>query len=101
MCSHSLFNSLGDHVADLGGGVAHFAGVLALHLGGDAQDCALDALAGVDEFLVTFLVAGFGEQHAHGTDGGDGVDYVAAGALGGAAPNGLVHRGPIGIDVAA
>ena len=48
-------------------------------------------------------LAGVLQQHAHGGDGGDGVDDVLAGVLGGAAAHRLEHADAalVGVDVAA
>ena len=72
-------------VADFAGGVAHLAGRLALHLrAGDMHD-------GAHHPLGSLGLAELVEQHAHGVDGGDGVDLARAGVLGGTAAHRLEH----------
>src|SRR4051794_24856582 len=92
ICASQCF---ADEVADLGCGVAHFAGGLAFHFGGGYFfDGVHDALGG-------FRLAELVEHHADGVDRGNRVDLARAGVLGRAAAHRFEHADAFGVDVAA
>src|SRR4029079_14676429 len=90
-----MLKSLAHQIADLAGGVAHFAGGLRFHFrAGDFHD-------GVHDALGRFGVAELVEHHAPRVDGGDRVDLARAGVLWRAVAHGLEHADAFGVDVAA